>query len=54
MADAAHDTNSNKDTGKVSHATGESKVPQVLQEGLPAKVEKAVPDAIHDTRGADI
>ena len=42
------------DTGKVSHATGDSKVPQVLQEGLPAKVEKIVPDAIHDTRGADI
>ncbi|KAJ4984533.1 hypothetical protein SVAN01_09934 [Stagonosporopsis vannaccii] len=54
IPDSVHDTNSNKDTGKVSHATGESKVPQVLQEGLPAKVEKAVPNAIHDTRGADI
>ena len=54
MPDSAHDTNSNKDTGKVSHATGDSKVPKVLQEGLPAKVEKIVPNAIHDTRGADI
>ncbi|KAF3046267.1 hypothetical protein E8E11_000430 [Didymella keratinophila] len=54
VPDSAHDTNSNKDTGKVSHATGDSKVPKVLQEGLPAKVEKAVPNAIHDTRGADI
>jgi hypothetical protein len=54
IPDAAHDTNSNKDTGKVSHATGDSKVPQWLQEGLPEKVEKAVPNAIHDTKGADI
>ena len=54
IPDSAHDTNSNKDTGKVSHATGDSKVPKVLQEGLPAKIEKAVPNAIHDTRGADI
>lgn len=44
-----HDTNSNKDTGKVSHATGDSIVPQALQEALPEKVEKAVPNAIHDT-----
>lgn len=54
VPDSAHDTNSNKNTGKVSHATGDSKVPKVLQEGLPAKVEKVVPHAIHDTRGADI
>lgn len=38
----------------MSHATGESKVPKVLQEGLPQKVEKIVPNSIHDTRGADI
>lgn len=49
---APSDTDSNKDTGKVSHATGDSKVPKVLQEGLPEKVEKAVPNAIHDTSGA--
>jgi hypothetical protein len=27
-------------------------VPKVLQEGLPEKVEKVVPNAIHDTKGA--
>lgn len=71
IPDAAHDTGANKETGKVSHATGDSKVPKVgelvvqfhdtslhlcatqfLQEGLPEKVEKAVPNAIHDTSGA--
>jgi hypothetical protein len=36
----------------VSHATGKSIVPQTLQEGLPEKVEKVVPNAIHDTKGA--
>ena len=49
---AVHDTGSNKETGKVSHATGDSKVPQALQEGLPEKVEKAVPNFIHDTSGS--
>lgn len=48
---SVHDTNSNKDTGKVSHATGDSKVPIALQEALPEKVEKAVPNTIHDTSG---
>ncbi|KAF2480983.1 hypothetical protein BDY17DRAFT_325709 [Neohortaea acidophila] len=52
VPDSAHDTGSNKQTGKVSHATGESKVPQALQEGLPESVEKAVPNALHDTKGA--
>lgn len=52
LPDALHDTNSNKETGKVSHATGSSIVPQTLQEGLPEKVEKVVPNAIHDTKGA--
>lgn len=52
LPDALHDTGSNKDTGKVSHATGDSIVPKTLQEGLPEKVEKAVPNAIHDTSGA--
>jgi hypothetical protein len=46
---SVHDTNSNKDTGKVSHATGDSKVPKVLQEALPERVERAVPNVIHDT-----
>jgi hypothetical protein len=48
VPDSLHDTGDNKNTGKVSHATGDSKVPQFLQEGLPEKVEKAVPNAIHD------
>jgi hypothetical protein len=52
IPDSLHDTGDNKNTGKVSHATGDSKVPQFLQEGLPEKVEKAVPNAIHDTKGA--
>ena len=52
--DALHDTGANPETGKVSHATGDSKVPQFLQEGLPEKVEKAVPNAIHDTSGAKL
>lgn len=40
LPDAVHDTGSNPHTGKVSHATGKSVVPQTLQEGLPEKVEK--------------
>ena len=32
-----------------SHAVGASIVPQTLQEKLPASVERAVPNAIHDT-----
>lgn len=52
VPDALHDTGSNPQTGKVSHATGDSKVPQTLQEGLPEKVEKIVPNKIHDTSGA--
>ena len=52
IPDAVHDTGSNKETGKVSHATGDSVVPQALQEGLPESVKKAVPNAIHDTSGA--
>lgn len=53
LPDSVHNTNSNKDTGKVSHATGDSKVPQALQEALPESVEKAVPNAIHDTSGLE-
>ena len=49
LPDSVHDTGSNKQTGKVSHAVGDSKVPQALQEALPEKVERAVPNAIHDT-----
>jgi len=49
VPDALHDTGSNKETGKVSHAIGESKVPQAIQEGLPEKVERMVPEAIHPT-----
>ena len=52
VPDSLHDTGDNKNTGKVSHATGDSKVPQAIQEGLPEKVEKVVPNAIHDTSGA--
>lgn len=52
LPDSVHDTGSNQQTGKVSHATGDSIVPQALQEGLPEKVEKVVPNAIHDTSGA--
>lgn len=52
IPDSLHDTGANSETGKVSHATGDSKVPQFLQEGLPEAVEKAVPNAIHDTKGA--
>jgi hypothetical protein len=51
LPDSVHNTNSNKDTGKVSHAKGDSVVPQALQEALPESVEKAVPDFIHDTTG---
>jgi hypothetical protein len=43
---------SNTHLGKVSHATGDSKVPKALQEGLPEKIEKIVPNSIHDTTGA--
>ena len=52
VPDSLHDTGSNKETGKESHATGESKVPKAVQEGLPESIEKAVPNAIHDTSGA--
>ncbi|KAI4112921.1 MAG: hypothetical protein LQ338_008255, partial [Usnochroma carphineum] len=37
------------DSTNRSHATGDSIVPQKLQEKLPEGVEKAVPNAIHDT-----
>ncbi|KAK3674256.1 hypothetical protein LTR78_005725 [Recurvomyces mirabilis] len=52
VPDALHDTGSNEQTGKVSHATGKSIVPETLQQGLPEKVEKVVPNALHDTSGA--
>nr|POF26420.1 hypothetical protein CFP56_22569 [Quercus suber] len=52
LPDAVHDTNSNKNTGKISHATGKSVVPQAIQEGVPEKVEKILPNALHDTSGA--
>lgn len=35
----------------MSHAKGDSIVPQALQEALPESVEKAVPDFVHDTTG---
>jgi hypothetical protein len=38
VPDSVHDTGANPQTGKVSHATGKSIVPQALQEGLPEKV----------------
>ncbi|VDC03820.1 unnamed protein product [Peniophora sp. CBMAI 1063] len=34
-----------------SHATGKSIVPETLQQKLPEKVERAVPNALHDTSG---
>ncbi|KAI4145102.1 MAG: hypothetical protein L6R39_003940 [Caloplaca ligustica] len=37
------------DSTSRSHAVGDSIVPQKLQEKLPEGVEKAVPNAIHDT-----
>ena len=33
----------------MSHATGDSKVPQAAQEKLPKGVEESVPDSLHDT-----
>ena len=41
-----HDTGA---TGKQSHATGDSKVPQTLQEAVPKKAEEVLPDKLHDT-----
>jgi len=49
LPDSVHDTNSNKDTGKVSHATGPSMVPQALQEAVPKSVEEFLPESIHPT-----
>lgn len=37
------------DSTNKSHATGDSIVPQKLQEKLPKGVEDAVPNSIHDT-----
>ncbi|KAL8706985.1 MAG: hypothetical protein Q9201_000033 [Fulgogasparrea decipioides] len=37
------------DSTSRSHATGDSKVPQKLQEVLPKGVEESVPNSIHDT-----
>ncbi|KAL8749854.1 MAG: hypothetical protein Q9184_006640 [Pyrenodesmia sp. 2 TL-2023] len=41
------------DSTSRSHAVGDSIVPQKLQEVLPKGVEKAVPNAIHDTGPSD-
>ncbi|KAL8882310.1 MAG: hypothetical protein Q9192_007604, partial [Flavoplaca navasiana] len=41
------------DSTSRSHAVGDSKVPQKLQEKLPKKVEEVVPNKIHDT-GSDV
>lgn len=35
--------------GGVSHATGDSKVPQTIQEAAPRGLERALPNKIHDT-----
>ncbi|KZW01784.1 hypothetical protein EXIGLDRAFT_829721 [Exidia glandulosa HHB12029] len=35
-----------------SHATGDSIVPQKMQEVVPEFLERALPNAIHDTSGA--
>jgi len=45
-----HDTGSNHQTGKVSHATGPSKVPQAIQEAAPKKLEEILPEKIHPTK----
>jgi hypothetical protein len=50
LPDAVHDTGSNKQTGKVSHATGHSKVPQAIQEAAPQKLEEMLPEKIHPTK----
>ena len=52
LPDSVHDTGSNSQTGKVSHATGDSKVPHAMQEAVPEKLEKILPNSIHDTSGA--
>jgi hypothetical protein len=57
-AAATHDPKSaeNKLAGKetesgrnVSHATGNSKVPEAIQRAVPESVENVLPDAIHPT-----
>ena len=45
------DKQSHRTTNK-SHAVGKSIVPDKLQQKLPEKVERAVPNAIHDTGDA--
>ncbi|KAI4854552.1 hypothetical protein E4T44_00097 [Aureobasidium sp. EXF-8845] len=50
LPDAVHNTGSNKETGKVSHATGPSKVPQAIQEAAPKKLEEILPEKIHPTK----
>ncbi|TIA58416.1 hypothetical protein D6C83_03606, partial [Aureobasidium pullulans] len=35
---------------KQSHATGPSKVPQVIQEAAPKKLEQILPEKIHPTK----
>lgn len=41
----------NSEIGRVGHVTGDSEVPRALQEVLPEKVERAVPNTIHDNSG---
>jgi len=50
LPDSVHDTGSNHQTGKVSHATGPSKVPQAIQEAAPKKLEEILPEKIHPTK----
>lgn len=50
LPDSVHDTGSNAQTGKVSHATGPSKVPQAVQEAAPKKLEEILPEKIHPTK----
>lgn len=52
MPNAVHDTGVSADTSiGVSHATGDSVVPEVLQKAVPKGVETALPNALHDTSG---
>jgi hypothetical protein len=41
-------------SGGKSHATGDSVVPEAVQRVAPEKLEKALPEAVHPTKGSEI
>ncbi|KIW11902.1 hypothetical protein PV08_09175 [Exophiala spinifera] len=41
-------------SGGKSHATGESVVPESVQRKAPEKLEKALPESVHPTKGSEI